>query len=234
MENKICIIPARGGSKRIPRKNIKDFFGKPIIAYAIEAATNSGLFDEIMVSTDDTEIAEIARQYGANIPFMRSERNSDDFATTADVLMEVLEKYAESGVHFISACCIYPAAPLITAAKLNEAFDILKSKEAFSIVPVSAFDFPIWRSLKIENEKIKFIWPENALKRSQDLVPAYHDCGQFYVFQVDCFLKERKLFTERSYPLLMSGAEVQDIDNENDWQMAELKYKILINSNGKL
>lgn len=222
----LCIIPARGGSKRIPRKNIKDFLGKPIIAYSIEAALQSGLFEEVMVSTDDDEIAEIALEYGAVVPFTRSKENSDDFSTTTDVLVEVIERYRQQGCEFESGCCIYPTAPFVTPDKLKQAFDILKAKKAFSVFPVAAFSFPIWRSLKIVDKKVQFNWPKYSLTRSQDLSPAYHDSGQFYFFDISAFLKERKLIAANTYPLIVPEREVQDIDNETDWELAELKYKI--------
>ncbi len=222
----IAIITARGGSKRIPRKNIKDFLGKPIIAYSIEASLQSGIFQEVMVSTDDAEIAEVAQKYGAKVPFLRSAKNSDDFATTADVLTEVLENYAQLGQNFQYACCLYPTAPFVNAEKLKKAFDLLLETGADSIVPVAAFSYPIWRSLKIENGKLQMNFPENLNKRSQDLPPAYHDVGQFYFFHVAKFLSTKRLFSDFSVPLHISELEMQDIDNETDWKLAELKYNL--------
>ncbi len=224
--NNIAIITARGGSKRIPRKNIKDFLGKPIIAYSIEASLQSGIFQEVMVSTDDTEIAEVAQKYGAKVPFLRSAKNSDDFATTADVLTEVLENYAQLGQNFQYACCLYPTAPFVTAEKLQKAFQLLTESNADSVVPVATFSYPIWRSLKIENGKLQMNFPENLNKRSQDLPPAYHDVGQFYFFQVAKFLSTKRLFSDFSVPLHISELEMQDIDNETDWKLAELKYNL--------
>lgn len=224
--NNIAIITARGGSKRIPRKNIKDFLGKPIIAYSIEASLKSGIFQEVMVSTDDAEIAEVAQKYGAKVPFMRSAKNSDDFATTADVLVEVLEEYQKRGQKFEYACCLYPTAPFVTAEKLQKAFNLLLEHKADSVVPVAAFSYPIWRSLKIENGKLQMNFPENLNKRSQDLPPAYHDVGQFYFFQVAKFLSTKRLFSDFSVPLHISELEMQDIDNETDWKLAELKYNL--------
>lgn len=224
--NNIAIITARGGSKRIPRKNIKDFLGKPIIAYSIEASLQSGIFQEVMVSTDDAEIAEVAQKYGAKVPFLRSAKNSDDFATTANVLTEVLENYAQLGQSFQYACCLYPTAPFITAEKLQKAFQLLTESNADSVVPVAAFSYPVWRSLKIENGKLQMNFPENLNKRSQDLPPAYHDVGQFYFFQVAKFLSTRRLFSDFSVPLHVSELEMQDIDNETDWKLAELKYNL--------
>jgi len=223
----LAIITARGGSKRIPRKNIKDFIGKPIIAYSIEASIKSDLFEEVMVSTDDYEIAEVARKYGARVPFMRSAKNSDDFATNADVLLEVLEEYGKIGRNFDYACCLYPTAPFITPQKLQQAFKLLVENQADSVFPVVAFSYPIWRSLKIENGRLMMNFPENLNKRSQDLPVAYHDAGQFYFFQVEKFLTKKKIFSDFSLPLHVSELEMQDIDNEVDWKLAELKYRLL-------
>lgn len=225
----ICIIPARGGSKRIPRKNIKDFLGKPIIAYSIGAALDSGLFDETMVSTDDAEIAEVALRYGAKVPCMRSEANSDDFATTADVLKEVIQHYAAVGNHYNSACCIYATAPLIQTNRLKEGYQLLIDKGADTVFPVTAFSFPILRALKLEDQKIEMLWPENLNKRSQDLPKAYHDAGQWYWFNPATIVQSGKLFTEQTYGVELPDTEVQDIDNLSDWKLAELKYALLQN-----
>lgn len=224
----LCIIPARGGSKRIPRKNIKDFLGKPIIAYSIETALESGLFDEVMVSTDDKEISEIAEKYGASIPFMRSTENADDFATTSDVLMEVIEQYERAGSKFEFACCIYPTAPLITVEKLKMGYEKLKNKKFNAVFPAVSFSYPIWRGLKrAGNEEFKMVWPENLNKRSQDLEEIYHDAGQWYWMSVEAFKKERKLFGDRTSCIVLEATEVQDIDNLTDWKLAELKYELI-------
>lgn len=225
---KIAIIPARGGSKRIPRKNIKDFLGKPIIAYSIEAAIASELFDEVMVSTDDDEIFKIAMQYGANVPFMRSKKNSDDYATTSQVLIEVLNMYHNSGYSFDFACCLYPTAPFITSEKLKNAFEKINESGAKSVLPIVKYSFPILRSFSLENGFIKMNWPKYLNTRSQDLKPAYHDAGQFYFLKVNDFLKENKLFTDVSVGLEMPESEVQDIDNYEDWKIAEVKYSIML------
>jgi pseudaminic acid cytidylyltransferase len=226
--NRLCIIPARGGSKRIPRKNIRDFLGKPIIAYTIEAALQSGLFDKVMVSTDDPEIAEVSKKHGAEVPFMRSASTSGDFATTADVIAEVLKQYEAEGISFEYACCCYATAPFITSIRLGEGFDRIVEKNADSVFPISAFSYPIFRSLKKSEEgRIEMIWPENMNKRSQDFPEAFHDAGQWYWFIVDRFLKSGQLFTSNSVGLEISPLEVQDIDNEHDWHLAELKYGYL-------
>jgi len=226
----LAIITARGGSKRIPRKNIRDFLGKPVIAYVIDASIKSNLFEEVMVSTDDSEIAEVAQKYGARVPFVRSAENSDDFATTDDVLVEVLEEYKKLGKNFEYACCLYPTAPFVTPQKLQQAFKLLVESQADSVFPVVAFSYPIWRSLRIENGRLVMNFPENLNKRSQDLAIAYHDAGQFYFFRVENFLTKRKIFSDFSLPLLVSELEAQDIDNETDWKLAELKYRLLYNN----
>lgn len=223
----LAIIPARGGSKRIPRKNIKPFCGKPVLAYSIEAVSQSGLFDEIMVSTDDGEIAAIARQYGAAVPFMRSVEASNDYATTTDVLLEVVERYRQLGRSFTHICCIYPAAPFVTAEKLNRAYQLLCSSGADALVPVVPFSYPPLRGFALQNERIWMKWPEYAFTRSQDLEPIYHDCGQFYFMRTDALLRERNMLCRETVPMRLSEVEVQDIDNEVDWELAELKFELL-------
>lgn len=226
-----AIITARGGSKRIPRKNIKDFCGKPIIEYSIKAAADSGIFDEVMVSTDDEEIAKIAVKCGAKVPFMRSEKNGNDYASTADVLKEVLEKYEEIGRKFEYACCIYPTAPFVTAEKLKKAMDILIEQKADTVMPVTAYSFPPQRAVVIENGIIKPQYPEYQKCRSQDLEPIYHDCGQFYFIAVEVFQKSGLLIGGNTVPIIVDEIEVQDIDNITDWKIAEMKYRLI--SEGK-
>lgn len=228
MSNCVAIITARGGSKRIPRKNIKNFLGYPIIKYSIDAALQAGCFDEVMVSTDDKAIADVAISFGAKVPFMRTAVTSNDFATTADVISEVLNSYKLQGKNFQYCCCIYPTAPFVTAQKLKNAYYELINSDAESLVPVVRFGFPIQRSFKIENGLVKMNWPEHMNSRSQDLVPAYHDCGQFYFLRTDSFLKNGKLFTDFTIPYEMPESEVQDIDNEEDWKIAEIKYTFLL------
>ncbi len=225
--NKIAIIPARGGSKRIPRKNIKPFLGKPIIARSIELALQSGIFSEVMVSTDDEEIAHISREYGAQVPFLRSPANSDDHATTVSVLLEVLQRYKEAGSSFSYGCCIYPTAPLLDIKNLKEAFNKLQEEECNTVFPVVKYSYPIWRSLKIEEGLASMFWPEYQQSRSQDLPPAFHDAGQFYWFQVDKLLYNKALFTDNSGVIVLDELQVQDIDSPSDWQLAELKYQLL-------
>ncbi len=223
----VAMITARGGSKRIPRKNVKDFLGKPIILYSIEAALKSGIFEEVMVSTDDEEIANLAKGAGAQVPFMRSEETSNDYATTTDVVYEVLNAYKERGQEFEYCCCIYPTAPFVTAKCLEEAMDILMDKGADSLVPVVRFGFPPQRGVVIKDGKMEFKWPENKFTRSQDLEPFYHDCGQFYCLKVDSFLNQRSLVMEDTVAYIREESTVQDIDTMEDWKMAELKYRML-------
>ncbi len=223
----LALITARGGSKRIPRKNIKDFNGKPIIAYSIEAALSSGVFDEVMVSTDDEEIADISRKYGASVPFLRSEKTSNDFATTSDVIHEVIEEYEKRGEKFEILTCIYPTAPFITADKLKKAVEDLKASDADTLIPVVRFSYPPQRAMEIRDGHLVFRQPENLTKRSQDLEPHYHDAGQFYVTRTESFLKTNSLLMGKILPLELSELEVQDIDNEVDWKLAELKYSMI-------
>lgn len=224
----IAIITARGGSKRIPRKNIKDFCGQPIIAYSIRAALDSGLFDHVMVSTDDEEIAEISRKYGAEVPFMRSAETANDFATTRDVLEEVIRRYDEMGENIEYFCCIYPCAPFVTAKKLRDCFDYLREKGAYSVWPVVKFSPPPQRCFELVDDMIKYKYPEYSNKRSQDLEPLYHDCGQFYFYSKKDFEKGDAHVFEKIFPIYVPETEVQDIDNETDWKIAEIKYKLMI------
>ncbi len=226
----LAVITARGGSKRIPRKNIKEFCGKPIIYYSIEAALESGIFSEVMVSTEDEEIARIARQAGANVPFMRSEETSGDFATTAQVLMEVLAEYEKRGQEFDSFACLYPTAPFITPQKLRDGMNLLQTKNASMIMPVIPFSFPPRRANVLSEEgQLIYKWEKYRNSRSQDLETMYHDCGQFYFYKTAEFVRVNGEITKGIYPLVLSELEVQDIDNEVDWQLAELKYQLLKN-----
>lgn len=221
----LAIIPARGGSKRIPRKNIKLFCGKPIIDYSIKVALQSKCFDEVMVSTEDSEIAEIAKSSGAVVPFIRSKENSDDYSQTADVIEEALLKYKNLGQDFEFFCCIYPTAPFITVEKLKKSYSLLINSDADAVIPVVRFSYPIQRAFKIEDSMLSMVWPENYSKRSNDLAPTYHDCGQFYWMRTKSFLKQKKLFAKKSIPFEIVESEVQDIDNMEDWRIAEIKYK---------
>ena len=221
----LAIITARGGSKRIPGKNKKLFLGKPIICYSIEAALASALFEEVMVSTDDEEIARIARDAGASVPFMRSERTANDFATTDDVLLEVLAEYEKRGENFAYMACLYPTAPFVTAEKLRNAFRILEEQNAAAVMPVVRFSFPPQRGMTVRDGRLVYCYPENAQKRSQDLEAMYHDCGQFYFYRTEAFLAGGGDPAEGYVPIVMPETEVQDIDSPEDWEIAELKYR---------
>lgn len=219
----LCVIPARGGSKRIPHKNIREFCGRPIIAYSIEAALTSGLFDEVMVSTDDEKIAAVAKACGASVPFMRSAKASDDFATTADVLLEVLAEYGVQGRSFDTLCCLYPTAPFVTAKKLRVAAGMLG--EADCVLSTVRFSFPPQRGMVADGDNLAWWQPENELSRSQDLEPVYHDAGQFYFRDVAGLLDTGRLVIGKVRGLEVPELEAQDIDNEADWQIAQLKYE---------
>lgn len=223
----LAIITARGGSKRIPKKNIKEFCGKPMIAYSIEAALASGIFDEVMVSTDSEEIAEVAREYGAKVPFMRSEHTASDFATTAQVLLEVVEEYQKRGVSFEYMSCIYPTAPFITSEKLKKAYELISISEVVEVMPVVPFSYPPQRGYILKDQVLEMKWKENLNARSQDLEPLYHDCGQFYFYNVKKFVDKNGQITEGIAPIILDELEVQDIDNETDWKLAELKYQLI-------
>lgn len=222
----IAIIPARGGSKRIPHKNIKDFNGIPIIAYSIRTAIESNLFDEVMVSTDDKQIADIATKYGANVPFFRSEKNSSDFATTLEVLEEVLNNYTRINRHFDSICCLYPCAPLCKSSNIIEAYKKLQKENFETVFPVVQYSTPIQRALKIVNNKIEIINPSFQNFRSQDLEISYYDAGQFYWISNPGVLKSNNLYTKNSGFIILDELQAQDIDNIIDWKIAELKFNL--------
>ena len=224
---RLAIITARGGSKRIPRKNIKPFLGKPILAYSIEAAVACRLFDEVMVSTEDEEIAEIAKQYGAKVPFYRSEKTAGDFATTNDVLLEVIDEYEKRGQFFDVACCIYPTAPFVTAEKIKDAMGQLEASDADTLIPVVQFSYPPQRAMVIRNGQLEFKYLEYIDSRSQDLEKEYHDVGQFYCFKVPAYKENKKLMLGSILPYVVDEMEVQDIDNESDWKIAEIKYQAM-------
>lgn len=223
----LAIIPARGGSKRVPRKNIKDFLGKPIIAYSIEAALRSGLFDEVMVSTDDEEIALVAKKYGASVPFYRSAEAANDYATTVDVLLEVIETYKQQGRVFDTICCLYSTAPFVTSDRLKEAYAKLSDKIDASFTMVE-YSYPIQRSLRInEAGMVEMKYPEHLKSRTQDLEKVYHDAGQFYFVKTKTLIDEKTVWCKKTAPLVLSELEVQDLDTLTDWQLAEMKYELL-------
>ena len=228
MSKALCIIPARGGSKRIPGKNIKDFLGKPIIAYSIETALNSGVFHEVMVSTDCEEIKKVSQSFGAAVPFLRSERASDDFASTLDVVKEVLDCYSRLELQFESICVLYPTAPLAQVNHLKKGFKLLDEYNA--VMPVSEFSYPVLRALTLNHGVANYKWIEFSVSRSQDLQKLYHDAGQWYWLK-ETSIKNNTTFPEKTYGMILNPNEVQDIDTFDDWSLAELKY---LRMNGSL
>lgn len=226
---KIAIIPARGGSKRIPRKNIKEFHGKPLIAYSIEAALKSGCFDRVIVSTDDIEIAKVAKQLGAEVPFIRPDDISNDFATTMDVIQHALFWYRENGQDITYACCIYATAPFISSEAIRTGFNELIKGDFNYSFSATTFPFPIQRALKINPDgSTQMFMPEHINTRSQDLEEAYHDAGQFYWGKTAAFLDKKPIFSNSSFAVILPRETVQDIDTLEDWSNAELMYEVLI------
>ncbi len=220
----IAIIPARGGSKRIPRKNIKEFYGKPIIAYSIEAALKSKCFDRIVVSTDDQEIAEIAKKYGAEVPFIRPDNISDDFSTTIDVIKDAIVKLDLSSSDNI--CCIYATAPFIEFEKLSQGLELLNKNKLDYAFSATEFVFPIQRAFYLTDEnKVKMFSPENFNVRSQDLVKSYHDAGQFYWGTCLAYNEGIPFFSNNAMPVILDPSKVQDIDTPSDWLQAELIFE---------
>ena len=229
----IAIIPARGGSKRIKDKNIKDFYGKPAITYAIDVALKSGLFQEIMVSTDSNQIAQISLECGAKIPFMRSKQNSSDFATTTDVLLEVIGQYQQKNLQFDNICCIYPCSMLIKPLHLQESFKLLQDKNTSNITPICKYSPPTKWQLEIKNSKLAFLDDSFQNTRSQDIKDSYYDAGQFYWLKTKDFLKEKSMWQKNTTPYFINPIYCQDIDDLDDWEMAKLKYLFLKNKNAK-
>lgn len=222
----IALIPARGGSKRIPKKNIRDFLGKPIIAYSIEAAIKSKCFDRIIVSTDCDEIREVAIKYGAEVPFLRPADISNDHATTNDVIKHALNWAAENSYPIDYLCCLYATAPFIRVADIIHGFEkICQATSDSYALTVTSFPFPIQRAIKISNDRLEMFEPEHLLTRSQDLEEAYHDAGQFYWGKPELFLNDVPFFSNVSIPVILPRHIVQDIDTEEDWLRAELLYK---------
>lgn len=221
----IAIIPARSGSKRIPQKNIKEFLGKPIIAYSIEAALNAGIFDEVMVSTNCAEIASVAKEHGAQVPFLRSHETAGDDSIIVDVLVEVVNTYASIGKEFDFVCCIFATAPLLESASLKESLQLLENTGADSIIPVIKFDLPIQRAFKIsEQDKLEWFFPEFQLTRTQDLESSFHDSGQFYWVKTDILVNSHAIYTDNTRAFLLDTQTAQDIDTEADWKKAESKF----------
>lgn len=232
----VAIIPARGGSKRIPKKNVRPFAGKPMISYPIRAALDAGIFDRILVSTDSDEIAAVAAAHGAEVPFRRPATLSEDHTGTAPVLVHALEWLVAEGRPAARACCIYATAPFVRASDLVMGLDILKSTNATTAFSVTSFAFSIFRALKVTDEgTLAMFWPEHRLTRSQDLPEAYHDAGQFYWMDVPRFLAEPNLYSSDAHPVILPRHLVQDIDTPEDWVMAEHMYHALhLNTQGSL
>ncbi|MFC1684675.1 pseudaminic acid cytidylyltransferase [Pseudomonadota bacterium] len=225
---KIAVIPARGGSKRIPRKNIKDFCGKPIIAWSIEAAKTSGLFDHIIVSTDDDEISQVAREFGAEVPFMRPAELSDDYVGTGAVTRHAVEWTINNLGKPEFVCTIYATAPFIKSTDLIEGLELLIKTESHIVFTVTDFPYPIQRAVKInKNGTVSMFQPEHLMTRSQDLEPAYHDAGQFYWARTDAVLNDTQAFSKVAVPLILPRHRVQDIDTPEDWYRAELMFNCL-------
>lgn len=224
----LCVIPARGGSKRIPRKNIKPFNGKPIIAYSIEAALSSGCFNNVIVSTDDEEIADVAKSYGAEVPFKRPDVLSDDHANTLPVIKHAIEWFEENKITPDYVCCIYATAAFVRAKAIKEAYQQLKDTGAEYCFSVTSFSFPVQRAVKItKSQRLQMFYPEHLSTRSQDLEEAYHDAGQFYWGTCDAFKQQKQLFSELASPYVLPRYQVQDIDTQEDWIRAELMYQVL-------
>ncbi len=233
MKNAVAIIPARGGSKRIPKKNIKDFFGKPLIAYSIEVALNSKLFDKVVVSTDDEEIAKIAKEYGAEVPFLRPKELSDDFTGTGDVVKHAIKYLEAKGESYEYVCTIYATAPLLQKKYLLDGYEKLKNSDAINTFSATTMPFPIQRTFKLDsNGRCKMFTPEHYMSRSQDLEEAYQDAGQFYWTKIN--KKSNKImFSSDSIPIILPRHLVQDIDTLEDWKRAEYIYQAL-KQNGEI
>jgi len=227
MQNIIAIIPARGGSKRIPKKNIKDFFGKPILSYAINVCRNAGIFSEIMVSTDNNEIAEVALNNGAQVPFMRSWKTADDFATTFDVLEEVIFNYKKENREFDYVCCVYSCVPFLSGRTLQDAYHQLIASNNDALQPVCKFPVPIEWAMKIEDGLLVPNDRKAQLIRSQDLESKFFDAGMFYMIKREALFREKTLIPVKTMAYVMDEREVQDIDTIDDWKLAELKYKLI-------
>lgn len=224
----LCVIPARGSSKRIPRKNIKEFCGKPMIAWSIEAAIKSGCFNRVIVSTDDAEIAEVSLQYGAEVPFMRPAELSDDYTGTIPVISHALSWHNQKGVNTENTCCIYATAPFIQSDDLRRGLELLTTTKADYAFSVTTYPFPIQRAIRIiSDQRVEMFQPENFNTRSQDLEEAWHDAGQFYWGRASAWLSGKPLFSHDAAPLLLPRHRVQDIDTAEDWDRAELMFEIL-------
>ena len=223
----VAIIPARGGSQRIPKKNIKPFAGKPIIAYSIAVAKKSELFHRVIVSTDSEEIAEVSKRYGAEVPFIRPAQLANDHTGTDEVLLHALKWLNENDKAYDWACCIYPTAPFLKAQYLKEGLRLIKENKAVSAFSVTTYHYPIFRSLRINvQERLEMIWSEYYNSRSQDLPETFHDAGQFYWVDVEKYLKGGRIFSKDAVPVILPRDMVEDIDTIEDWELAEQMYKL--------
>lgn len=224
----LAVIPARGGSKRIPRKNIREFCGKPMIAWSIEAAQSSGCFDRVVISTDDEEIAEVASSLGAEVPFMRPDALSDDQTGTLPVIAHAIEQSCLGGSLPEFVCCIYATAPFIQGEDVLRGLNMLREQDAEYVFSATSYEFPIWRAIKLSKKgNVEMFYPEHFNTRSQDLEEAYHDAGQFYWGQTSAWLTQRQLFTPRSLAITLPRSRVQDIDTSEDWERAEAMFRAL-------
>lgn len=229
----VAVITARGGSKRIPRKNVKEFVGRPMLAWPILAAREAGIFDRIIVSTDSPEIADVAKQWGAEVPFMRPDALSDDHTPTAAVFLHALDFLKEEGVDSRYACCIYPTAPFLLPEYLCQGLETMRSGNAPAAVSVTTFDFPVLRAFKVgEDGSLAFNWPEHEYTRSQDLPEFYHDAGQFYWVDTARFRRAERLIMPGTLPVVLPRKRVQDLDTPEDWDAAELMAGVLLRGEG--
>jgi pseudaminic acid cytidylyltransferase len=225
----IAVITARGGSKRIPRKNIRMFAGRPMLAWPITAAKEAGIFDRVIVSTDSPDIAAVARQWGAETPFMRPAELSDDHTPTAPVFLHALDFMGNEGNKLEYACCLYPTAPFLLPEYLRSGLDELRKHNAPAAISVTTFDFPILRGFKCcQDGSLAFNWPEYEYARSQDLPEFFHDAGQFYWVNVRKFCEQKRLVMPGTRPVLLPRKRVQDLDTPEDWEAAELMAKVLL------
>ena len=230
---KLCIIPARGGSKRIPRKNIKSFCGQALIGYSIKAALESKCFDQVIVSTDDTEIAKVAQNFGAIAPFVRPDSLSNDYTSTISVIRHAIEWFDDQNQLPLEVCCLYATAPFVTSNAIQMSYDQMQQTQADYCFTVTSFAFPIQRAFKItEENRLEMFYPENLEKRSQDLEESYHDAGQFYWGKADSFRQNKTLFSKAATPYILPRYLVQDIDTPEDWRRAELMYQVLKKGGG--
>jgi pseudaminic acid cytidylyltransferase len=228
---RLCVIPARGGSKRIPRKNIKEFVGQPIISYSIKVAIASNCFDRIIVSTDDAEISEVAKSFGAEVPFHRSQELSDDYAGIMPVIKHAIEWFDNHEQSPTEVCCIFATAPFVQVDALRNAYEQMRHENADYCFSLTSFAFPIQRAIKLTPEKrINMFYPDYYEKRSQDLVEAYHDAGQFYWGKAEAFRLQQPLFSSAASPYILPRHLVQDIDSKEDWKRAELMFQVLKHS----